>query len=64
MWFAGRRRLPLLSSPPDNGYLRGIEARMTVMRADDTNPASRRVRAFEAAAELLMAPNALMHLTL
>ncbi|MDZ7938667.1 MAG: cyclic nucleotide-binding domain-containing protein [Rhodoferax sp.] len=31
---------------------------------DDTNPATPRVRAFEAAAELLTAPNALIHLTL
>lgn len=34
------------------------------MSADDTNPATPRIRAFEAAAKLLMAPNALMHLTL
>jgi len=34
------------------------------MTTDDKSPTSQRIRAFEAAAELLTAPNALMHLTL
>ena len=34
------------------------------MTPDDTSPDSKRIRAFETAAELLTAPNALIHLTL
>jgi CRP-like cAMP-binding protein len=48
--------------------LQGHKAGTTVMTPDDTSPDTprynQRIRAFETAAELLMAPNALMHLTL
>nr|WP_295773834.1 cyclic nucleotide-binding domain-containing protein [Rhodoferax sp.] len=37
---------------------------MVMGSPDDTNPANMHIRAFETAAELLTAPNALLHLTL
>ena len=68
MRIACRRGLPSLTSPPNSGCLRGKEAGTTVMNANDTTPdtppGNQRIRAFEMAAELLTAPNALMHLSL
>jgi CRP-like cAMP-binding protein len=49
---------------PAAGVLRRHSAGTTVMNADDTHHDTQRARAFERAAELLTAPNALMHLNL
>ncbi len=68
MRIAHRGGLPSLTSPANSGCLRGTEAGTTVMNPDDTTPDNppdaQRIRAFEMAAELLTAPNALIHLSL
>jgi CRP-like cAMP-binding protein len=50
--------------PESSRRLPGKEADTTVMNPQENNPAHQHARAFETAAELLTAPNALIHLTL